>query len=238
MINGKKILGIIPARGGSKGVPMKNIRLLCGKPLIAYTIEVALQSVYIDKLIVSTEDKEIATIAKEYGAQVPFMRPYKLANDTAKSIGVVKHALRKMEKIDNVNYPIIVYLEPPAPLKITEDIDNAIRIFFKKKPDSVVSVYEANQFHPILMKKIVNGKLEPIWKHEPEGVPRQLYKPKAYMRNGAVYVLKRENILANKFYGKNILPYIMPLERSICIDDLNDWYAAEAWMNNLKRSKK
>lgn len=231
MIVNNKVLGIIPARGGSKGVPRKNIRLLCGKPLIAYTIEHALKSIYIDRLIVSTDDEEIADISRCYGALVPFMRPAELANDTAKAIGVVQHALKTMEEIDGVEYPIVVYLEPPAPLKITGDIDTAIKMFCDEKPDSVVSVNEANQFHPILMKKIVNGKLEPIWKPEPEGIPRQFYEPKAYMRNGAVYVLKRENILHGKFYGENIHAYVMPLERSICIDDMNDWYVAEAWLN-------
>ncbi|MBX2976359.1 MAG: acylneuraminate cytidylyltransferase family protein [Ignavibacteriaceae bacterium] len=231
----ENILGIIPARGGSKGVPRKNIKLLGGKPLIAYTIENGLQSKYIDKLIVSTDDEEIADISTKHGALVPFLRPKELANDTAKAIGVVKHALITMEEKDGVEYSIVVYLEPPAPLKLTEDIDTAIEMFIEKKPDSVVSVNEANQFHPILMKQIVNGKLEPIWKPEPEGVPRQQYEPKAYMRNGAVYVLKRSNILDGKFYGSNILPYIMPLERSICIDDMNDWYVAEAWMRNKER---
>lgn len=231
----ENILGIIPARGGSKGVPRKNIKLLSGKPLIVYTIENARRSRYIDKLIVSTDDEEIADISTKHGAQVPFLRPKELANDTAKAIGVVKHALKTMEEMDGVEYSIVVYLEPPAPLKLTEDIDTAIEMFIEKKPDSVVSVNEANQFHPILMKQIVNGKLEPIWKPEPEGVPRQQYEPKAYMRNGAVYVLKRSNILDGKFYGANILPYIMPLERSICIDDMNDWYVAEAWMRNKER---
>jgi CMP-N-acetylneuraminic acid synthetase len=237
MIGGKRVLGIVPARGGSKGVPRKNIKILSGKPLIAYTIEEALKSKYIDRLIVSTDDIEIAEIAKQFGAEVPFLRPIELANDTAKAIGVVKHALKQMEKMDALDYNIIVYLEPPAPLKKTEDIDEAIEMFAAQNPDSVVSVNEANQFHPILMKKIIEGKLEPIWQPEPEGVPRQLYEPKAFMRNGAVYVIKRENILAGKFYGENILAYVMPLERSICIDDMNDWYVAEAWMNNLNDKK-
>lgn len=237
MINEKKVLAIIPARGGSKGVPRKNIRLLCGKPLIAYTIESALKSIYIDRLIVSTDDDEIADISRKYGALVPFKRPADLANDTAKAIGVVQHALKSMERFDEVEYSIVAYLEPPSPLKTTEDIDIAIKMFYNQKADAVVSVNEANQFHPILMKKIVDGKLEPIWKPEPEGVPRQLYEPKAYMRNGAVYVVKRDNILKGQFYGDNIIAYVMPLERSVCIDDLNDWYVAEAWMNILKEKK-
>ena len=236
MINNIKILGIIPARGGSKGVPKKNIKLLKNKPLITYTIEAAKSSKYIDHLILSTDSEEIADIAKGEAVDVPFIRPAELASDTAKAIDVLQHAVQYMEHLDATIYPVIAYLEPPAPLRITKDIDNAIELFIQENPDSVVSVHEANQFHPILMKKIVNNRLRPIWKNEPEGVPRQLYDPVAYMRNGAVYVFKRDNILKGKLYGADIVPYIMPIERSVCIDDQMDWYVAEAWTNNLKQS--
>jgi CMP-N,N'-diacetyllegionaminic acid synthase len=228
MIRPEDILSIIPARGGSKGVPRKNIRELDGKPLIAHTIEAALGSGYINRLMVSTDDEEIADISQKWGADVPFLRPVELATDTAKAIAVVKHALLEMEMLDNCEYPVIVYLEPPAPFKTPGDIDSCIELFFEEDPGSVVSVNEANQFHPILMKKIEDAQLKPIWKDEPECVPRQMYSPTAYMRNGAVYVLRRENILKGIFYGAPIIPYIMPDERSICIDSVLDWYAAEA----------
>lgn len=231
MIHSENILTIIPARGGSKGVPRKNIRILGKKPLIAHTIEAALGSKHIKRLIVSTEDEEIAKISSKYGADVPFLRPLSLATDKAKAIGVVKDALLKMEKIDNKEYSVVVYLEPPAPFKTTDDIDTCIELFFDKKPSSVVSVNEANQYHPILMKKIENNRLKHIWKDEPEGVPRQMYSPTAYMRNGAVYVLRKENILKGVFYGDNIFPYIMPIERSICIDSMLEWYTAETILN-------
>jgi len=234
MINNTKILGLIPARGGSKGVPGKNIKLLFGKPLIVYTIEAAKKSAYLDRLIVSTDSPEIARIAKESGAEVPFIRPAELANDTSKAIGVLKHALEFMETLDKTKYPLITYLEPPSPLRIAGDIDACIELFANGDGDSAVSVQEANQFHPILMKKIENGLLKPIWKEEPEGTPRQHFSPKAYMRNGAVYVFRRENIMASLMYGKKIIPYVMPLERSVCIDDMMDWYVAEAWMKYNK----
>ncbi len=233
----QEILTIIPARGGSKGVPNKNIKELDGKPLIAYTIEAALKSKYTTKVIVSTDDTKIAEISKDFGANVPFIRPAKFASDSAKAIEVVKHALITIEKQDNKEYNIILYLEPPSPFKTAEDIDSCLELFFKTSPSSVVSVNEANQYHPILMKKIENGKLEPIWKEEPEGVPRQEYSPTSYMRNGAIYVLRRDNILNNIFYGNNIVPFIMPLERSICIDSILDWYSAEAMINLKLRSK-
>lgn len=230
MIKGKSVLGLIPARGGSKGVPGKNIKILMGKPLIEYTVEAGRNSKYIDHLIVSTDSKQIANIAKGIPVDVPFLRPRHLASDRSKAIGVIKHAINIMEDLDGTTYDLIAYLEPPNPLRLGIDIDNCLEIFSEKDPDCVVSVQEANQFHPILMKKIEDGLLKPIWKNEPEGVPRQLYNPTAYMRNGAVYIFRKELIMNNILYGENILPYIMPLERSVCIDDLMDWYVAEAWM--------
>ncbi len=226
------ILTIIPARGGSKGIPKKNIKLLNGKPLIVYTIEAALRCERVNRLVVSTDDREIADIGASYGADVPFLRPPEFATDYAKAIDVVKHMLIKIEKIDSCIYPIVIYLEPPSPLRTSEDISSCIELFLNENPGSVVSVHEANQYHPILMKKIINGELKPIWKSEPEGVPRQLYKPKAYMRNGAVYIIRRENILKGIFYGEPIIPYVMPDERSVCIDSILDWYTAEAMVKS------
>jgi len=237
MINGKKVLGLIPARGGSKGVPKKNIKSLLGKPLIQYTVDSAKESKYIDHLIVSTDSEEIAQVCKSILVDVPFIRPDYLASDTAKAIGVIQHAVITMEKIDGVVYDLVVYLEPPNPLRLVEDIDKCIELFEKDLPDCVVSVQEANQFHPILMKQIKGGRLQPIWKDEPEGVPRQLYNPTSYMRNGAVYVFRKELILDGILYGKDVLPYIMPIDRSVCIDDMMDWYVAEAWMKIKNESK-
>ena len=228
MSRSPNILTIIPARGGSKGVPRKNVKDLGGKPLIAYTIKAALGSKYCLRTIVSTDDQEIADISKEQGAEVPFLRPPELASDTAKAIEVVKHALEFIEDIDRTTYEIVIYLEPPSPFRVSEDIDRSVELFLEKDPGSVVSVYEANQFHPILMKKVEDGELKPIWKEEPEGVPRQLYDPKCFMRNGAVYVIRRENILQGVFYGSPIIPYVMPEDRSVCIDSTLDWYTAEA----------
>jgi CMP-N,N'-diacetyllegionaminic acid synthase len=223
-----KVLGIIPARGGSKGVPRKNIKLLGGKPLISYTIELALKSSMIDRLIVSTDDKEISQIASSYGADVPFLRPKELANDTAKAISVVKHAINFCESQDSCEYDLIVYLEPPAPFRILEDIELPIAQMKKDNLiDSVIGVTEANHFHPLIMRKIENHRLKPIWKDAPEGMPRQLYQPTAYKINGAIYTIRRRNVKNGFFYGNYVAPYIMPADRSINIDDYLDWYAAE-----------
>lgn len=235
MIDSDLILGVIPARGGSKGVPGKNIRLMGGRPLIEYTIEAALQSEYIDRLIVSTDSEEIANVARDAGADVPFIRPADLATDTAKALGVMQHAISSMERLDKKTYPIVVYLEPPNPLRLPVDIDACVELMSEYQPDSVVSVQQANQFHPILMKKIEDGRLKPIWKNEPEGIPRQLYEPAAYMRNGAVYVFRKSLLVNGIMYGNDIVPYVMPEERSVCIDDMNDWFVAESWLNRRQR---
>ncbi len=228
-----EILGIIPARGGSKGIPHKNILDMQGKPLIAHTIEKAKQSRYIDRLIVSTDDPKIADVARSYGAEVPFLRPAELAADSSRAIDAIKHALVTMEDLDRKKYEYIVYLEPTSPNRSAEDIDDATDLFLHSDADSLASVVEATQYHPILMKTIENGYLKPIYKEEPEGMPRQEYTPRAYMRNGAVYIFRRKNVLQRILWGQTILPYVMPIERSACIDDMNDWYLAEIWMQKL-----
>ena len=229
-----KILGLIPARGGSKGVPRKNIREIAGKPLIAYTIEAALKSCWLNEVIVSTEDAEIEEISMHYGASVPFRRPLELSGDTSRSTDVIMHALSFFEHERMCEYPLVVYLEPTSPLRNSVDIDNAVEKFLQSDADSLASVVEAQQYHPILMKKIENNRLISFCIEEPQGMPRQLYEPKAYMRNGAVYIFKKKNIDQGILWGKNVLPYIMPAERSACIDDWNDWLLAEALINKIK----
>jgi CMP-N,N'-diacetyllegionaminic acid synthase len=235
MINKNSILGIIPARSGSKGIPNKNIKIMLGKPLIAHTIETASKSRYIDHLIISTESEEIANVSRQYGGDVPFMRPGEYSTDNARAIDVIIHALKSSEELDKKNYELIVYLEPTSPNRSIEDIDSAIELFSHEQADSLASVTEATQYHPILMKKIECNRLKTFFLEEPEGMPRQLYEPKAYMRNGAVYIFRRSNILNRIMWGKDIVPYLMPMERSACIDDMNDWYLAEIWMQKLSQ---
>lgn len=232
----KRVLGIIPARGGSKGIPNKNIKQFLDKPLIAHTIINAKKCTTIDKLIVSTDSQAIADVAISFGANVPFLRPLDIATDTTRAIEVIKHTIIEMEKIDNTVYEYIVYLEPTSPNRSVDDINNAINLFIQNgDSDSLASVFEVSQYHPILMKKIVENRLVSFCIDEPEGMPRQLYSPKAFMRNGAVYIFKRSNILNNRMWGEKILPYIMPPERSSCIDDMNDWILAEYWMKQLNQ---
>lgn len=157
-----------------------------------------------------------------------YLRPSELATDNSKAIDAVKHFLLNSDQ----KFDLIVYLEPTSPLRETYDIDQAIESFCSKfdQYDSLVTVSDANQYHPIFMKKIENNRLLPMFLEELEGTPRQLIEPRAYMRNGLVYIVKPDNILKGVFYGENILPLITPLEKSISIDDLLDWHLVEAYL--------
>lgn len=230
----KKILGAITARGGSKGIPKKNIRPLGGKPLLAYTIESAKQSQLITHLIVSTEDEEIAAVARGYGALVPFMRPVELAGDDVHHLPVLQHAVKTMEEQLGVVFDYVVKLQPTSPFRTVEDIDGTIRLLAETDADSAVTVVEVDENHPLKMKKIENGRLMPYCFPEPEGIPRQ-FLPKVYKRNAAVYVLKRDNLLLkNREYGDDVAAYLMPAERSIDIDNEFDWLKAEHMLEKLR----
>jgi len=219
------ILAIIPARGGSKGIPRKNVRLLCGKPLIAYTIEAALSSKLIDRVVVSTEDKEIAKVSKKYGAEV-IRRPPELAQDDTPSLPVYQHAIRHLEKMEDYRPEIIVILQPTSPLRIAEDIDRAIEKFLETGYDSIVSVCEAEHL-PHWMYTLAGNKLKPIIKDR-ENVTRRQDAPKVYRLNGAVYITSRDIIMKeNRVLGRDTRAHIMPLERSIDIDTALDLKLAE-----------
>ncbi|HBT50413.1 MAG TPA: acylneuraminate cytidylyltransferase family protein [Caldanaerobacter subterraneus] len=226
MYRGKTILALIPARGGSKGVPRKNIRLLLDKPLIAYTIETALEVDFLDKIIVSTEDLEIAKISMEYGAEVPFLRPYELATDEAKSIDVVLHAMDWMEKHDET-FDLILLLQPTSPFRNSEDIKTAFDIFFKKNAKAVVSVCEAE--HSPLWMNTLNDDLNMkdfIRKDILNKNRQELVK--YYRINGAIYIAEWNYLKQNRtFFGNETYAYIMPKERSIDIDTEMDFKFAE-----------
>jgi CMP-N,N'-diacetyllegionaminic acid synthase len=224
MIDGKKVLGLIPARGGSKGIPRKNIRLLSGRPLIAWTIEEAKKSLYIDRIIVSTEDNEIAEIAKEYGAEVPFFRPAELATDNARGIDVVLHALREIP-----DYGILVLLQPTSPLRKAEDIDSSLNIYSKYKK-SVVSVTEVSRT-PYWMYTVQSDlSLKEVLSKPVEAANRQDL-PTIYILNGMVYVSDRETIKTYEtLTPPGALAYIVEPNRSIDIDTESDWNQAELFL--------
>lgn len=228
--NIKKILGIITARGGSKTIPKKNIKLLAGKPLIYWTIKEAQKSQLITKIILSSDSHEIINVAKRYKVEVPFVRPRNLAKDNTPTLPVLQHAITFMEKKDNIRYDYVVILEPTSPLRIVEDLDNATRKAIETKADSVIGMYKLDDIHPMRIKKIIHDRIKPFSVKEKEGTPRQLLPP-AYYRNGAVYVIKRDIIIKkNSIWGKDTRPFIMPKERSVDIDDNSSFYQAEYYI--------
>ena len=215
------ILAIIPARGGSKRIPKKNIKKLGGKPLIKYTIDAATNSKKIDDVIVSTEDKEISDIVKRYGTRV-IERPKVLATDWAKTIDVVLDVLNQEE------CKIVVLLQPTCPFRTGQDIDEAINLFLRNPQcDSVISMAEAGANHCWLMKIKGNKFLTPVFGHKYLS-QRSQDLPKMYIPNGAIYITTPAVLRKYKsFYTKKVVPYLMPRERSIDIDDFDDWAIAE-----------
>lgn len=225
-----KILGLIPARGGSKGVPKKNIKLLGEKPLIAYTIEAALESKQFTDVIVSTDDTEIAKVAEQFGAKVPFIRPTQLSTDSAKSIDVVIHALETLEKSEK-KYDAVCLLQPTNPFRKVELIKNCIDKFQDKDFDALVSVervpaeYNPHwQFNedPYGYLKIVTG--------DKEIISRRQDLPITYKRDGSIYLTKVKVIKKyHSFYGDK-LGFIEVPEGQINIDTMEDWIKAEEFI--------
>ena len=230
MTKEKRILAVITARGGSRGIPQKNIRTLLDKPLIAYSIQAALQSRTLTKIIVSTDDETIAHVSKQYGADVPFLRPKHLASDTATSLSVLQHAVRYLEEEEDFPANIIVCLQPTSPLRSAEDIDQAVTLCLSSGADSVVSLCQV-EHHPYWMKKVVAGRVYPLMEIADEKYPRRQDLPPVYQLNGAIYVTKRNVLLEEeRLLGKHTLAYIMPQERSIDIDTPLDLKLAELIM--------
>jgi len=214
MINDKKVLAIIPARGGSKGVPRKNIRELSGKPLIAWTIEAALKSRYIDRLILSSDDDEIIEIAGKWGCEAPFIRPKELATDVTGTANVIFHAIKNIGE----RYDYIVVLQPTSPLRLAADIDNCIKYCIEMNSTSCVSVTEAEK-NPYWMYFLDNdGRMTSVI--DVSKIPtRRQDLPAAYSLNGAVYVVKVEWFEKSvKLIDKQTVAYVMPKIRSLDID--------------------
>ena len=228
-----KVLGVILARGGSKGIPKKNIKLLNRKPLIAYTIESALESRIFDELIVSTDSEEIAEISRKYGAKVPFMRPPELAGDEVWSRDALKHAVLECEKIYKKRYDYVIELPCIAPLRNAVHIREAFDKLVSTKADSVTSVVQMGDKHPVRMKRIVNDRLKDFTTEFPEGEGsrRQDLEP-CFIRNGAIYAMTRDCIV-KKFsrHGDICRPYIMDEKSSINIDTVLDFKLAEILLN-------
>jgi CMP-N,N'-diacetyllegionaminic acid synthase len=225
----RRTLGIIPARGGSKGIPRKNIRPLVGKPLIGWSIEAAIKSHCCQRLIVSTDDESIAAISREFEADVPFIRPASVSSDTATSLSVVEHALDWLAQNEGEKYTHILLLQPTSPLRTFEDIINSDRLS-KDKDAAIVSVCEPHD-HPYLARIIrPDGILEPIIPDAANYTRRQDF-PRVFILNGAIYLCSVECLLhENTLVPKRTLPYIMPRERSFDIDTPWDFFLVEKIM--------
>lgn len=232
MIQGKTVLAIIPARGGSKGLPRKNILPLLGKPLVAWTIGQALASQYLDKVIVSTDDEEIARIAKDHGAEVPFIRPAELATDTAKTIDVIYHSLA-FYKERGISFNYLALLEPTSPLRAEGDIDKSIKLLadHEAEADSLVSVGEVHMEHPSIVKKIENNYVKP-YESTGEIITRRQDLSKAYFPYGVIYLSKITSLEAtDTFYQERTIPYFIQRWQNYEVDDIFDLICIEAIMN-------
>jgi len=226
------VLAVITARGGSTILPRKNILPFCGKPMIAYSIEAALNARHagapIDRVIVSTDDAEIAAISRQFGADVPFMRPAELAKSDTPSLPVVQHAIAFAERERGSNYAWILLLQPTSPLRTKCDILAALALSAEPDTTAVVSIASANTSHPRKLKLIEEGVLRPF---QPDGFQparRQDFGYDVYKTNGAIYLTRRDVLMQEgSFYGSSPRPLIMPPERSVDIDTKLDFEMAE-----------
>jgi len=223
-----KILGLIPARGGSKGILRKNIKLLHGKELIKYSIEAGLKCGMLDKIMVSTEDDEIATISKAAGANVPYLRPMQLADDKSPTIDTVIHVLNFYEKKNNL-FDAVCLLQPTVPFRNSGDLSLAIEKFIATNADSLISVREVPHIynpHWVYEEDNKSGFLK-LAKGGDSIISRRQDLPKAYHRDGSIYLTKKEIVLKERsLYGKKIIHHVMEHSPNINIDTMKDWEAA------------
>ncbi len=228
-----KILGIITARGGSKGIPGKNLKPLGGRPLLAYTVEAARECGALDRVILSTEDPVIADAARALGCEVPFMRPAELSRDETPHLPVIQHAAEWMREHAGYQPDAVMILQPTSPLRSADDITAAARLLESTGADSVVSVSEVSAHaHPMRMLR-VDDRGEAVLFASGEPVRRRINRrqdlPQAWVMNGAIYAC-RTGVLFDaepSLYGDRVAAYAMPAERSVSIDDFEDWAAAE-----------
>ncbi len=209
----REALGIVPARGGSKGIHRKNLRLLEGRPLIAYAIQAGLESRLVDRVVVSTEDPEIADMARSLGADVPFFRPAELAADETPTLPVLQHAIRHLREREGYEREVAVLLQPTAPLTTARHVDEALELLAETGADAVVSVAEIpRHYHPAWAFRLSQGCLVPYLQGESLPTRRQALEP-LYSRNGSIYATRTAVVLAGSLYGADTRAYLMdPLE--------------------------
>ncbi len=230
MINNKRVLAIIPARGGSKRLPRKNVLALQGKPLIAWSIDAGLNSRFVDRVVVSTDSHEIAEISRQYGADVPFMRPLNIAGDTATTNSVILHMINTLNSIEQ--FDIVVILQPTSPLRMSTDIDDALEMVETKQAEGVVSVCEC-EHSPYWSNTLPSDGNMGRFIREDLSDKRSQDLPICYRLNGAVYAFTVSSIIENKglSYSSQVYSFIMPAHRSIDIDNALDFKLAEFLIN-------
>lgn len=222
-----RVLGLVPARGGSKGIPRKNIMPLCGKPLLQYTAEAALTSHLLSKVILSTEDEEIADVGRHCGLSVPFLRPLELARDDTPTLPVVEHAVRWMES-HGEHFDAICLLQPTSPMRAPEDIDSCIDLLARSGADSVVTVLPVpDEYNPHWVYfRDQNGLLN-LSTGEADPITRRQGLPPAFHREGSVYVTRRDVLMeAHSLYGSRLAGFVLDPSRSVNIDGPADWQRA------------
>lgn len=228
MIQGKSVLAIIPARGGSKGVPRKNVLELAGKPLIGWTIDEARKSQYIDRLVLSSDDQEIQEVAIKYGCEVPFNRPSELAQDDTPGVLPVLHAVRKLQ-----GYDYVILLQPTSPLRTVEDIDGCLELCLRHLAPSCVSITAPDK-SPFWMFSLNDEKQLVPFLDKTIALRRQELRD-IFALNGAVYVIETNHLLATeRFIDEKSIGYTMPRERSIDIDTALDFRICEAIIEGNK----
>ena len=227
------VLGLIPARAGSKSIPRKNIATLAGRPLLAYTCEAALASERLTRVVLSTDDPEIAQVGRDFGVTVPFLRPADLARDDTPSLDVAQHAVQWLAENDGFNTDVLVLLQPTSPLRRACHIDQALDRMEETGADTVVSVVELpHRFSPYSVMELQDGRLQDFWRSP---VPFDRYRrqeaPLLYARNGPAVLATRTHVLMglSSFYGSHTVPFVMDQLDSVDIDDSFD-LALASWL--------
>jgi len=239
MYKDRTILCIIPARGGSKGLPKKNIRILNGKPLVVWSIQQAIQSNIFDIIMVSTDDNEIAEIAKTNGADVPYLRPAKLAKDDSATIDVITHAVEYYLTVGK-KFDYTALIEPTSPLRKKDDLKNATQLLVDHEEiaDSLVSVGEIHMESPFIAQIIQNNFVKPLMEKEFSKIFQRQQLSKTYFPYGVIYISKTDKLIENRrFYQSKTIPYFIERWQNYEIDDKIDLLCAEAIMKENKKEK-
>jgi CMP-N-acetylneuraminic acid synthetase len=228
-----RVLGVVTARAGSKGLPGKNLKVLAGKPLLAYTVDAARGSGVLDRVILSTEDEQIAEVGRELGCDVPFIRPRDLAQDDTPHLPVIQHAVRWMQERASYTPDAVMILQPTSPLRSAEDVRAAVDLLERSGADSVVSVSEVSAHtHPMRVLRVDDSGAAVLFvtgERVRHRINRRQDLPAAWVMNGAIYLCRTGVLFAGSpsLYGDRVVVYRMPADRGLSIDDARDWDEAE-----------